>query len=132
MILRFDDSVKVWSRVYFYGVFVTFGGFAFFHSPGKQWLRAKLEKRTRDAGVKMSRSVSSDSLNSTAGASTGRERRPPLVGPGLSEDFTKDADEAFAEIRTEIKRRQSQTGGGGGVIKKAATLPALAEKMKDN
>lgn len=130
MILRFDDSIKVWSRVYFYAVVITFSSFAFFHSPGKQWLRAKLEKRTRDAGVKMSGSISSDSLNSTAGA-TGRERRPPLVGPGLSEDFTKDADEAFAEIRTEIKRRQSQSIGSGGGIRKAATLPALAEKAKN-
>ncbi|KAK8031209.1 hypothetical protein PG990_000943 [Apiospora arundinis] len=126
VILRFDDSIKVWSRVYFYAVFITFGSFAFFHSPGKQWLRAKLEKRTRDAGVKMSRSVSSDSLTSATG--TGREKRPPLVGPGLSEDFTKDADEAFTEFRTEIKRRQSLSSGG---VKKAATLPALAEKVKN-
>ncbi|KAK8034808.1 Lysophospholipid acyltransferase [Apiospora rasikravindrae] len=125
VILRFDDSIKVWSRVYFYAAFITFSSFAFFHSPGKQWLRAKLERRTRDAGVKMARSVSSDSLNSTSGG--GREKRPPLVGPGLSEDMTKETNEAFEEIRAEIKRRQSQSSGSG-----KKTLPALAEKTKKN
>lgn len=124
MILRFDDSIKVWSRVYFYAAFITFSSFAFFHSPGKQWLRAKLERRTRDAGVKMAGSISSDSLNGNA--TGGREKRPKLVGPGLSEDMTRDADEAFEEIRAEIKRRQSQSSGS-----KKTTLPALAEKAKN-
>lgn len=69
---------------------------AFFASPGKTFLKKKLEARQAHAGVKLTRTASQDSI-------TGRE---PVLG--LSADPQKDLDEAVDEIRAEVAARQKQ------------------------
>ncbi|KAI1213402.1 MBOAT family protein [Annulohypoxylon truncatum] len=100
VILRFDQSILAWSRVYFYAVLTTGASMAVFASPAKKQLRTVLEKRTKEAGAaKMVRSASTDSL-------TGRGREPVL---GVSEDPGRDIDEAIRELRVEVER--ARTGG---------------------
>ncbi|KAI0901829.1 MBOAT-domain-containing protein [Annulohypoxylon nitens] len=97
VILRFDQSILAWSRVYFYAVLSTGASMAFFASPAKKQLRAMLEKRTKDVGAKYVRSASTDSV-------TGRGREPVL---GVSEDPGRDIDEAIQEIRVEVERART-------------------------
>ncbi|XDG01205.1 hypothetical protein ABKA04_000820 [Annulohypoxylon sp. FPYF3050] len=99
VILRFDQSILAWSRVYFYAVLSTGASMAFFASPAKKQLRAMLEKRTKDVGAKYVRSASTDSV-------TGRGREPVL---GVSEDPGRDIDEAIQEIRVEVERARTGT-----------------------
>ncbi|KAI1454954.1 MBOAT family protein [Annulohypoxylon moriforme] len=99
VILRLDQSMLAWSRVYFYAVLTTGASMAVFASPAKKQLRQVLEKRTKEAGVKMVRSASTDSV-------TGRGREPVL---GVSEDPGRDIDEAIQEFRVEVER--ARTGG---------------------
>ncbi|KAI1375754.1 MBOAT-domain-containing protein [Hypoxylon crocopeplum] len=98
VILRLDHSLLAWSRVYFYAIFTTGASMALFASPAKAYIRKTLEKRTKEAGVRMVRSVSSDSLS-------GRAQEPVL---GLSADPGKDIDEAIQELRTEVERAQGR------------------------
>jgi lysophospholipid acyltransferase len=80
--------------MYFYGVFTTFATLAFFASPAKAHLRKMLEKRTAESGVRLTRSASTGSLNST--------RQEPVLG--LSADPGKDIDDAIQEIREEVEK----------------------------
>ncbi|OTB08472.1 hypothetical protein M426DRAFT_317095 [Hypoxylon sp. CI-4A] len=103
VILRLDQSILAWSRVYFYAVITTGATMAFFASPAKAYLRTELDKRTRTSGVKMVRSASTDSL-------TGRGQEPVL---GVSSDPARDIDEALQEIKDEMDRvrKEAQTKG---------------------
>ncbi|KAI2630605.1 MBOAT-domain-containing protein [Hypoxylon sp. NC1633] len=96
VLLRLDYSLLAWSRVYFYAILTTGVSMAFFASPAKAYLRKMLEKRTRDAGVRLVRSVSTDSI-------TGKAQEPIL---GLSADPGRDIDEAFQELREEVEKAQ--------------------------
>ncbi|OTA97692.1 hypothetical protein M434DRAFT_391624 [Hypoxylon sp. CO27-5] len=98
VILRLDQSLLAWSRVYFYAIVTTGASMAFFASPAKKQLRQMLEQRTREAGVKMVRSASTDSL-------TGRGREPVL---GLSADPARDIDEAIRELREEVEKARAE------------------------
>ncbi|KAI0022080.1 MBOAT, membrane-bound O-acyltransferase family-domain-containing protein [Xylariomycetidae sp. FL0641] len=98
VILQLEPSLIVWKRVYFYAVITTLASMAFFSSPAKAHLRAALEKRSRDAGARMVRSASTDSV-----ASLGSHREPVL---GLSADPGKDLDEALQEIKDQAARAQ--------------------------
>jgi lysophospholipid acyltransferase len=97
LVLNFMDSIRAWSRVYFYGAAGTMLGLMFFASPGKATLRKELEKRQGRASAKMVRSISSDSL-------TGRD---PILG--ISKDLESDVTEAMAEIRAEVEARQKKS-----------------------
>ncbi|KAI8635019.1 MBOAT family protein [Xylariaceae sp. FL1651] len=94
IILSFKESLIVWSRVYFYAVITTFATLAFFASPAKAHLRKMLEKRTHEAGTRLTRTASTESISST--------RQEPVLG--LSADPGKDIDEAIQEIRAEVVR----------------------------
>ncbi|KAI0840486.1 MBOAT family protein [Hypoxylon sp. FL0890] len=107
VILRLDQSLLAWSRVYFYAIITTGASMAFFSSPAKAHLRKALEQRTRQAGVKMVRSISTDSL-------TGKGQEPVL---GLSADPGRDIDEAIREIREEVEKARAE---GKDKIKGAA------------
>ncbi|KAI0166400.1 MBOAT family protein [Xylariaceae sp. FL1272] len=98
IILGFNQSLTAWSRVYFYAIITTFSTLAFFASPAKAHLRKMLEKRTRDAGARLKRTTSSESLS-------GAYPDPVL---GLSADPGKDIDEAFHEIRGEVLRAKKE------------------------
>ncbi|KAI0883473.1 MBOAT family protein [Annulohypoxylon maeteangense] len=99
VILRLDQSLLAWRHVYFYAILTTGASMAVFASPAKKHLRAVLEKRTKDAGAKMVRSASTDSV-------TGRGREPVL---GVSEDPGRDIDEAIQEFRIEVERARTGT-----------------------
>ena len=47
--LTISDSLKVWSRVYFYCVIGVAASIGFLNSPGKAWLKSQL--RQRNAGM---------------------------------------------------------------------------------
>lgn len=97
LVLTFADSIRAWSRVYFYGAAWTVIGLLFFASPGKAVLKAELEKRQGKASAKLVRSASTDSL-------TGKD---PILG--ISKDPERDVTEAMAEIRAEVEARQKKT-----------------------
>ncbi|KAI0013946.1 MBOAT-domain-containing protein [Xylariaceae sp. FL0662B] len=100
VILRFDDSLEVWRRVYFYAIVTTAASLAFFASPAKAHLRTRLEqRRAPTAAAGLSRTASSDSIS-------GRPRQEPVLG--LSSDPGRDIDEAFQEIREEVERAQAK------------------------
>ncbi|XXG96711.1 CAAX prenyl protease [Hypoxylon texense] len=100
VILRLDHSLQAWGRVYYYAILTTGAGMAFFASPAKASLRKALDKRSQEAGVRLVRSVSSDSL-----AQSGRGQEPVL---GLSADPGRDIDEAIQELRGEVERAQAK------------------------
>ncbi|KAH6884007.1 MBOAT, membrane-bound O-acyltransferase family-domain-containing protein [Thelonectria olida] len=76
LLLSFSSSILVWTRVYFYAALWTFGPLAFFASPGKVWLRTKLEKRQGRASAKFVRSISTDSLTGKAEPILGISKDP--------------------------------------------------------
>ena len=94
LILTLQGSITVWARVYFYAVVGTLVSLAFFASPGKVFLKKKLEARNARVGVKLTRSISSDSIQG------------PVMG--LSADPQKDLAEVIDEIRADLAARQKQ------------------------
>ncbi|KAI1074075.1 MBOAT family protein [Whalleya microplaca] len=105
VILRLDDSLLVWRRVYFYAIATTAASLAFFASPAKARLRAALEARaSAGGGVRLPRSTSTESLSAAAAGGGGSRQEPVL---GLSADPGRDLDEAIREIREEVERVQA-------------------------
>jgi lysophospholipid acyltransferase len=100
VILDFGNSIAVWSRVYFYAIVTTFASLAFFASPGKKWLKAQHEKRSHDAGVKIVKNLSTESLTAAGG------RKEPILG--LSQDPEADANEMVDEIRAQVERAKAE------------------------
>ncbi|RYP67379.1 hypothetical protein DL771_007270 [Monosporascus sp. 5C6A] len=98
ILLRLDKSLAAWASVYFYAVIGTGASMAFFASPAKLYLRKKLERRTRAAGVKLVRSASTESLGDG-------KRSEPVLGIG---DPVKDIDEAIQEIKEELEKQQAK------------------------
>ncbi|KAI0868649.1 MBOAT family protein [Hypoxylon argillaceum] len=90
IILDLKQSLQVWSRVNFYGIFTTIATLAFFASPAKVHLRKMLEKKSREAGGHLSRSTSAENL------------KEPVLG--LSADPGKDINEAILEIQVEVEK----------------------------
>ncbi|KAF2965770.1 hypothetical protein GQX73_g7794 [Xylaria multiplex] len=103
IILGFKESLQVWSRVNFYAIFTTFATLAFFASPAKAQLRKMLEDKSRQAGGRLSRTNSTDSLNGT--------RQEPVLG--LSADPGKDINEAIQEIQVEVEKAKKDLGKRG-------------------
>lgn len=86
----------VWARVYFYAIIGTAAATGFFYSPGKMYLKKRLEDRQARAGVKLTRTVSQESIAS----------RAPILG--LSTDPQRDLGEAVEEIKAEIAAMQKK------------------------
>ncbi|KIW15251.1 hypothetical protein PV08_05296 [Exophiala spinifera] len=89
VILGFNDSLKAWGRVYFYAVIEIGVAMAFFASPAKRWLIAKLDKRNHPY------------LRKTL---TQETNYPPSLG--LPSDPGREIDEAIEEIRQEVETRR--------------------------
>jgi lysophospholipid acyltransferase len=89
VILKFNDSLKVWARVYFYCVIGVAASLAFFNSPGKKWLIQRLDKRNHPH------------VRKTLAQET--QYMPAL---GLPNDPGREIDEAIEEVRSEVERRQ--------------------------
>ncbi|KAJ5139043.1 Membrane bound O-acyl transferase MBOAT [Penicillium bovifimosum] len=91
IILNFQDSVTVWSRIYFYGIIncaVSLLAFASF-SPLRKYLIAQLKSRSRP---QVGRTASTESVH-----------HPPDLG--LPNDPERDFDEVVAEVKAEIESR---------------------------
>ncbi|KAL7627132.1 Lysophospholipid acyltransferase [Parahypoxylon ruwenzoriense] len=99
VVLRFNESLLAWRRVYFYAIITTGASMAFFASPAKAHLRRLLDKRTQEAGVRLKRSTSTESLSGARG-------QEPVLG--LSADPGRDIDEAIQEIREEVEKAQAK------------------------
>ncbi|KAG6002149.1 hypothetical protein E4U21_003424 [Claviceps maximensis] len=91
LVLTFTNSMRAWSRVYFYGAAWTIACLVFFASPAKLTLRAELEKRQECASAKLEPSTSTDSL-------TGTE---PVLG--ISRDLERDVAEAMKELKAGVE-----------------------------
>ncbi|KAJ5231375.1 uncharacterized protein N7469_005963 [Penicillium citrinum] len=89
IILSFDDSIAVWSRVYFYGIINIVVSLIVFASPAKSYLLGRLKRRNRPH---VTRTVSQETV------------RPPTLG--LPNDPERDFDEAVQEIKAEIESRR--------------------------
>lgn len=120
LVLGFSDSMKVWSRVYFYPVVGVVVASAFFASPGKVLLKKKIEERNNEAGVSLKKTASTESL-----ATGGSADREPLVGPGLTSDVNRElgqmVDEARQTWQEKEKLKAKLSNGavkGNGALKK--------------
>ncbi|KAI0603249.1 MBOAT, membrane-bound O-acyltransferase family-domain-containing protein [Biscogniauxia sp. FL1348] len=100
VILQFNESLIAWGRVYFYAIITTGASMAFFASPGKAYLRRRLEQRTQEAGARLVRSASQESLG------LGSRGQEPVLG--LSADPGRDIDEAIQELREEVEKAQAR------------------------
>ncbi|KAI0115820.1 MBOAT family protein [Nemania sp. FL0031] len=105
IILDFKQSLQVWSRVNFYGIITTLVTLAFFASPAKVHLRKMLEKKSREAGGRLSRTTSSENL------------KEPVLG--LSADPGKDIDEAIQELQVEVEKAKKELDKRSSQKKKA-------------
>lgn len=115
VILGFSDSIKLWSRVYFYCIFGVAASMAFFASPAKQHLIKRIAKRNHP---RVPRTASQETLG-----------QPTL---GLPSDPGGDIDEALKEIRLEVETRRRR----GSVVRmptgqdlKAAVEDKLGRKL---
>ncbi|KAJ5545390.1 Membrane bound O-acyl transferase MBOAT [Penicillium sp. DV-2018c] len=117
ILLNFQDSLTVWSRIYFYGIIncaVPLLAFASF-SPLRAYLVAQLKRRSRPH---MGRTASAESVH------------PPDLG--LPNDPERDFDEVVAEIRAEIEsraRRGSTAKMPTGDDLKAAVEQKIGRKL---
>ncbi|QUC22110.1 uncharacterized protein UV8b_06351 [Ustilaginoidea virens] len=97
LLLNLADSVRAWSRVYFYGAAWTLASLIFFASPGKLALKAALEKlQGRATGSKLVQSMSPNSLS-------GKE---PILG--ISKEPDQDMSEAMGELKAEVGARHRE------------------------
>ena len=100
VLLSLQDSLLVWSRVYFYTIIGAAAAMAFFASPAKSSLIQRLSRRNNSNKQKMQGGTSSDMDRTEK-----EERSHPLQG--IPSDFTTEVNEAVEEIR--------RRGGGKGV-----------------
>ncbi|ERF73803.1 hypothetical protein EPUS_05507 [Endocarpon pusillum Z07020] len=115
VILGFSDSIKLWSRVYFYCIIGVAATMGFFASPAKQYLIKQINKRNHP---RVQRTASQETLG-----------QPTL---GLPSDPGRDIDEALKEIRTEVetrRRRGSRVSMPTGQELKAAVEDKLGRKL---
>lgn len=96
LILTFTDSIRTWSNVYFYALVWTIAVLIFFASPGKAWLKKKLEARQGKANARLVRTISSDSI-------TGNQ---PILG--ISKDIEGDINEAIEELKAEVEAQRKK------------------------
>jgi lysophospholipid acyltransferase len=115
VILRFSDSIRLWSRVYFYGIIGVAVSLGFFASPAKQYLIKQINKRNHP---RVQRTASQETVG-----------QPTL---GLPSDPGRDIDEALQEIKKEVdtrKRRGSKVSMPTGQDLKAAVEGKLGRKL---
>ena len=90
ILLSFENSFKVWARVYFYCIIGVVACLTFLASPGKSYLQKEIRKRSTKP--KMARAQSQDG--------------EPVLG--LPNDPEKEVSEAIEEIKQELERRKQE------------------------
>jgi lysophospholipid acyltransferase len=155
VILGFSDSIKVWSRVYFYTLFGTAASFALFSRslPFRAYLIGLQNARTGTAAsTAKTNDEANTSLNSGKVDKVARdeaqaslrqeqdvkgdidsERRAggddpdsALLGSGLSADLEKDVEEIVAEVRREVEERKRR----GSLVQGFDVRKAVDEKIR--
>ncbi|KAI9808536.1 MAG: hypothetical protein M1825_003685 [Sarcosagium campestre] len=118
ILLTLPASLKVWARVYLYCPIGIVLSIAFFASPAKGYLIAKLKRRgaarvdaAADNSQKMQRVQSQDSI------------RPPALG--LPNDPGRDLDEAVREVMAEVELRRRK----GSTVTKDEVVNEFKNKM---
>lgn len=101
LVLHFSDCIKVWADVYFYCIVGVSASYIFFWSPARQWLKVKIEERSKEAGVQLKKSASTESL-----ATGGSMDREPLVGPGLTSDVDREVGQLVGEAKMAWQERE--------------------------
>ena len=86
VVLGFNDSIRVWAHVYYYGIISVFASLGFFASPAGSYLAKRLKQRNHP---RLQRMVSEESIG-----------QPSL---GLPNDPGRDIDEAVEELKGEIE-----------------------------
>lgn len=115
VVLHFSDSIKLWSRVYFYTIIGVAASMGIFASPAKKFLIQRINKRNHP---RVHRSASQETLG-----------QPTL---GLPNDPGRDIDEALHEIRIEVemrRRRGSKVRMPTGQDLKVAVEDKLGRKL---
>lgn len=114
VLLNLNDSLLVWSRVYFYAVFGTAASMAVFASPLKPYLIKKLHERNEPSHEKSAaitaKSVVEGNRNIDTMDSDAFGGKHPAMG--LPGDLGADVKEAAKEIREEFEAIR----GRGGII----------------
>lgn len=116
ILLSMDRCLTAWARVYFYCIIGTVLSMAFFASPGKAWLKKKLDKRNARLEGKL------------AGSRPKIGREESYAGPvgGLPDDPAKELDEMMEEIRQEVDLRRRK-----GMSVKDGLQEAVRERLRD-
>ncbi|KAK2778553.1 lysophospholipid acyltransferase [Emmonsiellopsis sp. PD_33] len=117
VILRFNDSIRVWSSVYYYGIVGMSLSGLFFASPAKPYLVKKLKARGGPVPAR------------PAGPAREPSEQPVL---GLPPNPGQDIDDAVQEIKSEIearRRRGSVVSMPSGKELKAAVEQKIGRKL---
>lgn len=123
ILLTFERCITCWARVYFYCIFGTVASLAFFASPGKAWLKRRIEKRNAGSSLNRSAGVGAGTGGGTRPGSEGLQRQTSKDSnfghdgslAGLPDDPGGDIDEMMHEIRAEVelRRRKGMTAREG-------------------
>ena len=112
------SSIVVWSRVYFYGVVGVIASLAFFSSPGKEFLKKKIEQHNNNDRKRLAAACSAE-----AEVEEQEPARSPVLG--LPNDPEKEFEGAVQEIKAEIEARRSTTASA------SASASAASPKVDD-
>lgn len=104
ILLNLPDSLRVWSRVYFYCVIGAAVSMAFFASPGKKFLIKQLEKRNNGLAVNNGRSDFADKRTASQASLSASIDGDGVLG--LPNDPGKVFDEAMQEVIEEVQARR--------------------------
>jgi lysophospholipid acyltransferase len=116
-LLTLSAALKVWSRVYFYGLVGVAICFAFLYSPGRPMLASKLRKRNGVEGKpQLERQLNHDLA-----------KTPPGATLGLPDDPEKDLQDLVKGVQEESSRRRRQ---GSNVPDVKAALQQTMDEFK--
>ena len=88
--LTIEDSLRVWSRVYFYCIIGVAACYGFLNSPGKAWLKNKLKQRNAMALQKKNEKTDTDF------PALGMPENPIEELKGMVNDISKGSENILA------------------------------------
>ncbi|KAF2637744.1 MBOAT-domain-containing protein [Massarina eburnea CBS 473.64] len=136
VLLTFTDTVKVWSRVYFYTLICVALSFALFSRSfpfRKQLIKMQASRLTSTDNIEKvaKEEIEQDNLKKrqamfrTESSGADSIRRAPTLG--IADDPEADLDEIVAEVKREIEERRRR----GSMVQGFDIKKAVQEKMKD-
>lgn len=138
ILLGFSDTLKVWSRVYFYTLIGVAGSYGLFSRslPFRQQLQQRQPSRaaskpTVDADMSNIESIAKeeikkDSLTRTnTSTSTASSRKDPMLG--IADDPEAELDAIVAQVKRDIAERKRR----GSTLQGFDVKTAIQQKIKD-